>query len=189
MAVPTFKKANEELANTIVESDSNIFEYKPQQPCKYVFKPPLDVKIDIERASAHIGVVTRTYVEAIGENCPAKWTSTIQSQPVMAFRDRLEDVLQARCFHSNNVLKSDMFNVVEQALSEVIQFGRAATSSEPKMLPRIPENAVPDTIVNSVLSNTGFILSIAETEGKMMYTAVDENCLRDREHASSKVAV
>lgn len=67
-----------------------------------------------------------------------------------------------------------MFNAVEQALGEVDRSNRVATVSRAEMLSLVQTKFVVDTTGKLVLSNPGFIITIANTIGMMMDTAVDE---------------
>lgn len=63
----------------------------------------------------------------------------------------------------NYVLKSDMFNVVEQDASEVVLYHRAPTLSQAKMYRQVWTKYVPGKIVKSVRSSTGFLVPIFQT--------------------------
>lgn len=78
--------------------------------------------------------------------------------------------------------------IVEQALGKVVGSGRAATVFKAQMPNIVQINAVVDTIVESVLCNTGFILLIAKTVGKVVRRAADEPCLSDMEELCMTVA-
>lgn len=64
-----------------------------------------------------------------------------------------------------------MFKVVEQVLTEATRCGHVPTVSEAKMRSLVEKKSVGLIIVKSIMSNTGFIVPIAETTGKMMDSA------------------
>lgn len=68
MAEHTVTEANEDMAGTVVESDSGATYCKPQSPSKSVFTLPSNLKSRIERALVDLGVVRGIYVEAIVQN-------------------------------------------------------------------------------------------------------------------------
>lgn len=77
-AVHKVTMANEEMAGTLVESDSDCTDYKPQTPSKSVVKPLSDMRSKIERALADLNVVTRTVIKEIVEERLTKWINTLQ---------------------------------------------------------------------------------------------------------------
>lgn len=56
MAAHTVTKANEDMGGTVVKSDSDAIEYKPQPPSKSAVKPLSDVGSKIEITLADHGV-------------------------------------------------------------------------------------------------------------------------------------
>lgn len=68
MAARTVTKSGEDMSCTLLESEFDATDYKPQLPSKSVVKPPSHVKIDIGRPLADIGVVTKSAIEQILEN-------------------------------------------------------------------------------------------------------------------------
>lgn len=79
MAARTVMLANEHRAGTIMKSESNATEYKPQPQLKSVVKPPLDKRSRIKHTLADLGVVTKTNVEEIVENLLSKCKTCLQS--------------------------------------------------------------------------------------------------------------
>lgn len=108
------------------------------------------------------------------EYCLTKRTSVLQSQMVNAVEFTLETAFQASYFKSNICIKSAIFNVVGQALSEVVQSVRAPTVSRTKMCHFLQARAVLDRISTSVWSNTVFNVPIAETVENTGDRAVDK---------------
>lgn len=78
-----------------------------------------------------------------------------------------------------------MLIVVKPALGEVARSGPAPTVSRDEMHSLVQTKAVLDTIVKSVLSNKGFMVSIAETFGNTVDGGNDEYGPWDMEEAST----
>lgn len=68
-----------------------------------------------------------------------------------------------------------MIKMIEQALSEVFQSSCAPTLSEAEMSRPIQTQSVAKTFDQSLMSNTGFFVTIAEIIGKLMDRAVEEH--------------
>lgn len=130
MAAHTVTKTNEDMACTLVKSDSDSTDYNPQPPSKSIVKPSYDMRSEIESALADFIVVTKTDVEPIVKNDVTKWTTTLQSQIVKAVESLFKNTMQTSYFNSNNGLKSALFNVFEQALGQVVRSGHTLTESE-----------------------------------------------------------
>lgn len=80
-----------------------------------------------------------------------------------------------------------MFIFVEQALPKMVRYGRSFTISASKMGSGVQKEAVAEIIVQSVLLNTGLIVLIPESLGKVVDRAVDEYSLWDMEKPSTTV--
>lgn len=78
MAEHIVTKAKENIAGTLVESDSISTNHKPHPPLRCIVKLPLDTRREIESVSAVLGVVIKSDVRAIIESRPMKWTNTLQ---------------------------------------------------------------------------------------------------------------
>lgn len=187
-AAHTVSQANEDTTDTILESDSNITDHKPQPPSKSVFKAPPDTKRWIERALADPGVVTKINIEVIVKNCRTKWTTTLQSQRFKAVTSRFEGAFQASYFISNNGSKLAMVQVVEHVQRNLVRIGHAPTASEAQLHYLNHIKALADPIIQSVLFNTARIVRIAETVGKIVDKAVNKFFLCHMKEASMKVA-
>lgn len=83
----------------------------------------------------------------------AKWTNTVQSQIFKAVDYTFENALQVDYFNLNNGLRSTMFNVIEQALGDIVRFGRAPTVFEAENHSLIRTKPVADKTIQSVLSD------------------------------------
>lgn len=94
--MPTLPKSKEDMGGMLVESDSSGTDYQPQPPLKSVARPPSDMTSKIERVMPDRGVLTKTNVEAIVENCLTKWTDTLQSDIVKAVESTFEYAPQER---------------------------------------------------------------------------------------------
>lgn len=77
MAANTVTKAKEVVTGTIMESDLDATDSKLHPQPKSVFKPPCDMRSEIERALNNFGVVKKTNAELIVENLLTKWTNTL----------------------------------------------------------------------------------------------------------------
>lgn len=71
------------------------------------------------------------------------------------FEYTFKQALQAIYFNSDNGLKSAMLNVVKQTLGNGVRSCRAPAVSKAETCSLVLTKAVADTIVESVLSNTG----------------------------------
>lgn len=80
MAAHTVTRANEDMDGTVVESDSDADDYKPQLQSKSVHNPPSDMKSDVECSLADLDVVTNTDDEEIVYNGLTKGTNTLPLQ-------------------------------------------------------------------------------------------------------------
>lgn len=109
----------------------------------------------------------KTGHEARDENCLKKWTTTIQTYIVENVDSIFEDAFQARYFHSNNGLKTAIFNVFEQTLCEMVRSGTAPTALEAQMRDLLHANVVDPVMVQEELLRSGFIVQIAETMFKL----------------------
>lgn len=121
MPLRVLSKASEDIAGTLVESDSDTTNCKLQLPLKQVFKPPSNMGSEIKRALADFGLVTKPDVDAIVRNCLTNWTSLPQWQIINAVEATFHGAIKA--IYSNLIkgLNSTMFNVHEQALGKVVQ--------------------------------------------------------------------
>lgn len=81
--------------------------------------------------------------------------------------------------------KSQLFNVVEQALGKVVRSGCPPTVKDDMICNTVQTKWVADIIVQEVLSNTGFTAPIAKTVGKSVNRGVDECCLHGIEEVST----
>lgn len=115
-------------------------------------------------------------VEVVVKSCRIKWISTLQSQIVKDLNSNSEDTLHASRFNFTNKLKTAIFDMLGQALSEVVQYGRASTVFQAGMQSLVQAKFVTDTIVQSVLYNWELIVPIVEKVGKLVDEAVDEHC-------------
>lgn len=112
MAVHKVKKVNEDRTGTTMERDSEASDYRLLPQSKYLNKPQPDMRCDVERALADIGVVTKTDVEPIVENLLIKWINTLTLQIVKDTKSTFEVAVQASYFNLNIGLKPAMLNVV-----------------------------------------------------------------------------
>lgn len=79
LATSTINRATEDMTGTVIDSDSDTFEYKQLQLPKSFVKPLSDTRSDILRVLANLGVVMKTDVEAIVKTRLANWTCTLQA--------------------------------------------------------------------------------------------------------------
>lgn len=105
MAARTIMKGNKNMAGTVVERNYDATDYNLEIAWKPVVKPSFDMRSNFERALVDPGVVSKTNVEAIVENCFTKCKDTLQSQIVKAVKCTLEGALQASYFNSIEGLK------------------------------------------------------------------------------------
>lgn len=89
MAGHTGKRANNYIAGPVVESDSDGTLYKRLPLSMSVIRQPLDVRSEIERVLAYLGVVSNADAEAMDENRMAESTNTPQSYIVKAIESTL----------------------------------------------------------------------------------------------------
>lgn len=111
MAAHSITRAIENMACTVVQSDSDATGDRPQPPSNSVIKPPLDMRRELKRALAHLSIMTKTDVEAIVQNRLTKCTNNLESLIFKSVDSTFEDALQASYFNSNNDPKFAMFNV------------------------------------------------------------------------------
>lgn len=71
-----------------------------------------------------------------------------------------------------------MFKVVEQVFGKVVQFVYAPIVYGAKLQSLVQIEFVAEKVIQSVLSNMGFIVTIAETVGKLVNRAVEEQVTR-----------
>lgn len=176
MAAHTVKKAKKDIACTVIESDPDATDYKPQQSLKSFVKPLFDLRSFIQHAIADLPVLTRTDVDGIVENHLSKCTNTLRSPILKAMESTLKEEWEANYFDSNIGLKSPLFNVVKQALGEVVWSDRVPTVSSKKVRSLVRTKDIVDSIILSVLLNMGCLFPIPETFEKMVYRAIDEYC-------------
>lgn len=81
-----------------------------------------------------------------------------------------------------------MFNVVEQALGEIVRVGWALMVPRTQMCYIVRTKSVADTIIQAALYETGFIVQIEEMVGKVVGSAVNKCRLHDLEDASVKTS-
>lgn len=93
-AAQTVSKANEDMSDTVSESDPDATGYKAQPLWKSVVKLPSDMTSKIERPLADLGVVTKTDVEVIVENYVSKRTNTLLSQILRAVESTFKDAFK-----------------------------------------------------------------------------------------------
>lgn len=77
MAAHTVTRANKDMAGSVFNIDPEAPSYKLQPPWSSV-KLSSDMRNDIGRALADLGVVTETNMRTIVKNCVTKWTSALQ---------------------------------------------------------------------------------------------------------------
>lgn len=77
--------------------------------------------------------MTITEVEAIAQSRLTKWANKIQLQIFKTVVYTFKDELQSLCFNSNNGFKSNLFNVIEPALGDVVRCGPADTISKAEL--------------------------------------------------------
>lgn len=99
-----------------------------------------------------------------------------------------KEELQASNFNSNNDIKTSMFDVIEEGLNAMVRPGRALHYQRLKCAISPKTKSVADVTVQTVLSNKGFIVPIAETVGKLVDRAVDDCHLHDIKKASRTTA-
>lgn len=75
-------RAAENMAGTVVQSDSDDTEHKLQHPSKTIVKSLPDTRSKTAQLSADLGVMTKNDVEAIVKSHLTQWTSNLQSQIV-----------------------------------------------------------------------------------------------------------
>lgn len=167
MAALTVTKANKDTIGTAVKRDSDAINYKQKKLSKSVAQA--DWQDQARTGRSWCRDKSRRWGDI--RNHLTKWIQTLQSLIAKAVESLLEEVLQASYFNLINRLKSAM--ALEQALGEVPQSSRvpAVSEAEPRCLFRT--KAVLDKIVQSVLFNTGSIVPIAETVGKIVEVVAD----------------
>lgn len=104
LAVNTGTRVTKDVADTVVDGDSEATEHKPQ-PSRSVAKPSSDTRSEIKRVFDDLGAVTKTNVEVIFETHLSKWTSTTQWKIVNSVKYTLKDALQASYFNLNMASK------------------------------------------------------------------------------------
>lgn len=108
------------MVSTFVERDYDDTENKQQAPSRTVVKSSPYMRREIEHKLCNLGFVTKADVMAIVQSRLSKWTSTVQSQIVKALESTFRDALQPNYFNLSNILKTEMFSMVEQALGDVV---------------------------------------------------------------------
>lgn len=174
-AARTVTAFSEYMADTIVDRDSDATDYKLQPSSKSVANLPSDMGSEMDRTIADLSVMKKTDVEARVGNFLTKWTNILQSHVIQAY-SHIRGCMKLSYSTLNNDLQPVVFNFVEPALSEVIRYGRAPTLSNVEMCSLVQTESVVDTIVKSVVYNTGIIFPVAETVEQMVDKAVYEYC-------------
>lgn len=105
-------------------------------------------RIDVNTAAADLGVVTRADVTEIMESCLAKIYDKIKAKVAETIGDVCGDALQSSYLDSNKALKSAMFNIVRNALTEVF-YARQRCVLEKIQLARIMQS---ESIVEKIVS-------------------------------------
>lgn len=104
---------------------------------------------------------------------------------MIAVDPTFKDALQASFFNFSNGLKTAMFEVVGQALGKLVGYGHVPLASEADMMQSLVQTkSAADTVVQRVLSNSGFIIPIAKTVGKLVERADDKHQIRKIDRAS-----
>lgn len=85
--------AAEEMAGTVVRSDSNHMEHKSQAPSKTAGESSSDTRSEIEQVLADVSVVMKADVKPIVESGPMKLIITLQSNIVKDVEFTFEDAL------------------------------------------------------------------------------------------------
>lgn len=187
MAAHIVSKGSEDLTDTVVYRYSNDTEYKHQTPLKPAVNLLSDMRSKIERASQSQSRVMKTDVEKIVEKCLAKWTNARQWQIVKAVKSILQDAYKpviSTQILATNPLCSKLLSKVGQKWSN-LEF---SLQYEAEVGSLVQKKAVMHRIIYLVLSNTGFIVQVAETVGKSIDRAVDEYLLWDLEESLTTVA-
>lgn len=82
IALHTVTNANEDMADTVIESDFNATACKQQHLLKSILKSPSEITSELSCTWAYLDVVAKTGVEAIVENCLTNWTELLQLQMI-----------------------------------------------------------------------------------------------------------
>lgn len=117
-----------------------------------------------------------------------KWTTTLQSQISNAVESTFEDALQSSYFNSNKGLITTSFNVVGQAMGEVVRSDRSSTASKAEIGNLTQTKLVADIIIQTVMSDTNFIVHMARAIDELMDRDVEVHSLCEVDRASTTTA-
>lgn len=117
-------------------------------------------------------------VDSIVETRMAKLMDSLQSNIIQAVESTFEDALQLSYFSSNKGIKTEMLNVIEHILTEVVRSGRAPTVRKAKIRGLLKTKSVAGIIVKTALSSTNFSVPAAKIVCNLIAIAIDEHHLR-----------
>lgn len=184
LAAPTSTRAAEDMAGTVVESNSNDPDYRWQLLSKSFVKSLPDTRSQIELVLNGLCVVVKANNEGIVDSLLTRWTSSLQLQIVRATRWTSGDALQESYLNSNSALKTAVFKKVEQAPGEVVQSSIGPSVAEVKMRSIGQASHIAYKIAQSALSSTWFIVLIVEIESIIVGRPVDENGLHEVDNSN-----
>lgn len=116
LAVHAVIRATKDMADTIVENDSDAIEQKLHPLRRSVVKSLPKPRREIKHVLASLNVLTvqtKTDIEEIVETQLVKWTSTVHLKILNGVESSLEEVLQASYFILKIGVKAAMINLVE----------------------------------------------------------------------------
>lgn len=137
---------------------------------------------------ANLSVVLRTDNWAIVENDLTKMEQNITVPDRQGCRAHTRENIKRELFNLSNGLKSAVFKVTEQTLGKVVRSIRFHTEYEAEMSILAYTKTIANTVVQAVLSSTGFLAPIRKTVEKVVNRADDQYRLHDMEGALSIVA-
>lgn len=173
----------EGMTRSVVESDFDNTENKPQPPSMFVAKSSTDTRSEIERILADLGIVTKAEVQSIVGTPMTKWTSRLQLLIFNAVEPTLGNALQFSYSNLRKCLKTAMLNVIKQTLVEVVRSGRALTETKAGMFDLVQTKLAADIMISTVLSNRDSTVPIAEMVSKLVDRAKNEHHMYDLDRA------
>lgn len=173
---------------TVVEWDSKDTGQKQYTWSKKVITSLSDTRGNAESALGDLSVMTKAYIKVRVKSHMTKRASALQLQIVKSVGTTFEDALQTSYFLADSGLKPTISKVFEQVLGAVIRSVRVLTVCKDERRALVQTQSAPYIIVQPVLLNTEFIVSILKIVCKMVDGAVNKYRLRCTQEASTATA-
>lgn len=148
-----------------------------------------DPRTEIATVLAHLGVVMKTEVSGIVESCVAKIHDMIKDEIVETVVDSFEDYIHRSYYDSNEGIKSIIFSIVEQALSEVFAANRGRVFDEIQLALLIPSESIVKQIVRPVFSSTRVIVPMTYIVRKLVEKSSKDQYLKDSDGTMTQTSI